>query len=94
MITSNLIDHVWFIKEAIQKTFKKSIKKVHYSIMESSLRNSMCPDCGGVEFYEGPSGGLCTNYECSNPKCGSRFNIAPGFHYERISKPMPNKDVH
>jgi hypothetical protein len=36
-----------------------------------------CPDCGGTQFREGPSGGISTNWVCDNEACGSRFNIAP-----------------
>lgn len=31
-----------------------------------------CPNCGNSEFYEGPSGGLATNVECS--RCHLRWN--------------------
>lgn len=39
-----------------------------------------CPDCGGDRFYEGPSGGTCTNIKCASPECGSEFNVGP-FNY-------------
>lgn len=47
-----------------------------------SFRKGECPDCHGKDFYEGPSGGMCTNYKCANPDCGHRFNIgfAGGLH--------------
>jgi hypothetical protein len=52
-----------------------------------------CPDCGGTQFCEGPSGGMSTNWMCDNEVCGSRFNIAqvgPGaIMGKRISEPMP-----
>jgi len=52
-----------------------------------------CPDCGGTQFREGPSGGMSTNWMCDNEACGSRFNIAqvgPGaIMGERISESMP-----
>ena len=35
-----------------------------------------CPDCGGVEFLEGPSGGSSINFACAN--CWSRFNDCIG----------------
>ena len=40
-----------------------------------SFRKGKCPDCGGDEFFEGPQGGLCQNFKCATPTCGSRFNI-------------------
>lgn len=52
-----------------------------------------CPDCGCTEFIDGPTGGVSQNVECSNPNCGSRFNLLllPGGPYlsERISPPSP-----
>ena len=47
----------------------------------SLLKNGKCPDCGSVEFFEGPSGGICTNILCA--VCGSRFNVSM-FFAERI----------
>lgn len=43
--------------------------------------NSKCPYCRTGDLYEGPSGGLSTNYFCGNvDACNSRFNItSPGF---------------
>lgn len=34
-----------------------------------------CPDCGGVDFFEGPHGGLSVNVKCA--KCGSKFCWSP-----------------
>lgn len=46
-------------------------------------QHKCCPDCGTSEFYEGPSGGLCTNFQCAG--CGHWFNIgAGGMVAERI----------
>lgn len=39
-----------------------------------AISKGRCPDCGGVDFLEGPSAGFATNYQCDG--CGSRFNIA------------------
>lgn len=54
--------------------------------MKAKFEEGQCPDCGSTEFYEGPSGGLCINYECAN--CGSRFNVGmignSIIHFERI----------
>jgi len=41
--------------------------------VRAALEKGKCPDCGSKKFYEGPSGGLCTNWKCAG--CGSRFNI-------------------
>jgi len=44
----------------------------------AAARNNTCPCCGTVgEFYEGPSGGMSTNYECA--RCGSKINVSFGF---------------
>jgi hypothetical protein len=50
-----------------------------------------CPDCGGDKFLEGPHGGMCVNFMCANPECGSRFNDMGPLGVERISEPSPNK---
>lgn len=42
-----------------------------------------CPNCGNKEYFEGPSGGISTNVECS--KCGLRWNAnTMGFDWEYI----------
>lgn len=55
---------------------------------ESKLCNiidySLCPDCGEWEFYEGPSGGMSTNYLCG--QCGSEFNHCSVFPSQRIGR--------
>lgn len=43
---------------------------------EFSDWNGVCPDCGGVGWYEGPSGGLCVNVTCANEACGTKLNVA------------------
>lgn len=45
--------------------------------VRAAILKGECPDCGGKEFLEGPSGGICTNYKCAN--CGSKFNIGAAF---------------
>ena len=45
---------------------------------------NLCPDCGEWEFYEGPSGGMSTNYLCGH--CGSEFNHCAFFVAERIGR--------
>lgn len=49
------------------------------TIEEQALSLGFCPDCGGREFYEGPSGGASQNWYCANDNCGSRFNIGGGY---------------
>jgi hypothetical protein len=34
----------------------------------------ICTYCGGSEFYEGPTAGMCVNILCSNPLCRHWFN--------------------
>lgn len=45
--------------------------------VRAELAKGRCPDCGSREFYEGPSGGICTNFECA--ECHSRFNLGGAF---------------
>lgn len=45
--------------------------------------NKACPDCGGTQLYEGPSGGISTNIKCAS--CGHWFNVSP-FTVERINR--------
>lgn len=46
------------------------------------LKDGYCPDCGGEEYWEGPSGGASINICCMS--CLSAFNIGPGNFAERI----------
>jgi len=48
-----------------------------------AFKHGKCPDCGSTEFYEGPSGGLCTNIQCAG--CQHWFNHC-GFFVERIMR--------
>ena len=57
----------------------------------ATVRQGRCPDCSGIGFLGGPSGGLCQNFKCANPQCGSRFNDMGPFGIERISRPSPEK---
>lgn len=41
-----------------------------------------CPDCGSPQFYEGPSGGMSTNMQCTG--CGHWFNIGLPLFADRI----------
>jgi len=37
------------------------------------IEKGICPNCEVGKLYEGPSGGLSTNYRCDH--CGQGFNI-------------------
>ncbi|KKN77859.1 hypothetical protein LCGC14_0355960 [marine sediment metagenome] len=50
-------------------------------VAESLINEQKCPDCESKKFYEGPSGGASTNFQCAD--CKSEFNISP-FTAERI----------
>lgn len=52
------------------------------------LKHGHCPDCRSKDFFEGPSGGLCTNIKCAG--CGKWFNVAPGLYAERIALDRPH----
>lgn len=43
--------------------------------LTTTLNQNKCPDCGGSNFLDGPSGGMSQNIECAN--CGSDFNVTP-----------------
>jgi len=45
-----------------------------------------CPYCGGIEWHEGPSGGMSTSIMCGNPECEHWFT----FHQWII----PLEDLH
>lgn len=51
--------------------------------------NGVCPFCYKDEFYEGPSGGMSTNWFCANPDCGAGFNLTliKGFGGQLIRAP-------
>jgi len=36
-----------------------------------------CSYCGGIKFYEGPTGGMSRNLLCANPRCRHWFNYTP-----------------
>ncbi len=47
-------------------------------------RNS-CPDCQGVMFNPGPTGGMSINIRCAG--CGSKFCFMGAFTPDRIDNP-------
>lgn len=49
----------------------------------------VCPFCLKEEFYEGPSGGMNTNWFCANPDCAAGFNLTQikGFGCQLIREP-------
>lgn len=67
------------IKRLISSVFKR--RKRTYMLgddgtLTEPLLKGRCPDCNGVEFFAGPQGGMCQNFECCS--CGARFNVAFG----------------
>ena len=52
---------------------------------EKLLKQSICPDCLGMEFLEGPCGGNSVNVMCANEECQARFNICGPFTPQRLS---------
>jgi tRNA(Ile2) C34 agmatinyltransferase TiaS len=54
------------------ETVKETDSCKLYNLLEST---GSCPDCGGEDFLEGPSGGMSVNISCE--KCGTRFNLTP-----------------
>jgi len=61
------------------------MKSTDKEITDYMRKNNRCPDCGGDDFREGPSGGMSTNIMCAG--CGARFNMSP-FGAERIGDPV------
>lgn len=51
------------------------VPKTDQRLVEEALKEGKCPDCGGLEFLDGPQGCGSRNIECEN--CGSNFNIFP-----------------
>jgi hypothetical protein len=51
--------------------------------MKSSIdwfKENRCPICHEADgFYDGPSGGMSTNIQCANEKCGAWLNFTPLF---------------
>ena len=64
-------------------------------------KGAHCPDCGGLDFFMGPQGGMSRNIKCANEHCGSEFNCAPfdegwcgtPMLAERISSPQPDRTL-
>lgn len=51
--------------------------------------DGVCPDCGGGQWHEGPSGGMCVNIRCANEACHTKLNVMmlPGLvRAQRIGK--------
>lgn len=57
--------------------------------IDSIYDTGKCPYCGSEEFYEGPSGGMNTNWYCANDECGAGFNLSgiKGFNNQVIHSP-------
>lgn len=58
-------------------------------------RTGECPYCGSKEFYEGPSGGMSTNWYCANEECGAGFNLTgmAGFGNQVIRAPKSKAET-
>lgn len=64
-------------------TFMKFLKNTypeqfHNEIEYEQEGNIKCPTCGGTQWYEGPTGGLSINIECTT--CNDKFNYTFGFN--------------
>jgi hypothetical protein len=46
--------------------------------------HARCPDCDGVAFIIGPSGGAAVNIKCAAGQCGNKFWFCPPFDPQRI----------
>lgn len=57
--------------------------------IEELYDRGRCPFCLSTDFYEGPSGGMSTNWYCANEPCGAGFNLTPirGFGCQLIRGP-------
>lgn len=56
----------------------KPVRETEEGKLFNSFAKGICPDCGSTEgFYEGPSGGMSTNYFCANRECRQGFNVTP-----------------
>jgi hypothetical protein len=51
-----------------------------------------CTYCGGIEFFEGPSGGMSVNVLCADPKCRHWFNTFNGKIIEDLNLIAPTKE--
>lgn len=60
------------------------------AIKHQTLRT--CEKCGSDKFFEGPSGGVSTNYICANPKCRARYNVSP-FGYQFVGFDPSEEDT-
>ncbi len=70
---------LWFEADPLPKD---AVRAAGSDPVKDALMRGVCPDCGSKEFYEGPSGGICTNWKCAG--CGSKFNIG-GFCGQMIT---------
>lgn len=84
-IVQSVLDQM--VKFLIQeKDAKKTnaLGKPEMTIEEKAtlFEKGICPDCGGVSFYQGPEGGMSQNIKCIT--CGNKFNVCAPFFAERI----------
>lgn len=59
------------------------------------IAGGKCPDCfSEIGFYEGPSGGMSTNYFCANRACRSGFNVTPFGDGQGIAERIHKGDIY
>ena len=80
-----MIDKILSILNVSSKPIKPSIFKrsdpySHSTITQDEaqwiIAHASCPDCGHP-LIKGPEGGCSVNAPCTNPECGSEFNLCP-----------------
>jgi hypothetical protein len=73
--------------------FKKSTPTPVDPLIYALYNQHACPDCNGDKFSMGPQGGMCQNIKCSNPDCGSEFNLAPFEDGQWLGEPFLVKRI-
>lgn len=73
--------------------FRKSRSPDPPEAKEATCGKPRCSYCGGTDFFEGPSGGVCVNIRCANEKCRHWFNFTP-FGLEDLNRvdPTPHEE--
>lgn len=51
-----------------------------------------CPNCGGVKWHEGPSGGMSTNILCANKECRHWYNHTGFGELEDLHRVEPSPE--
>lgn len=68
-----------------------SMFEIHWMMWRVEKGFPGCVDCEKGDLRPGPTGGLCINIYCTNPKCGSKFNVVNLDKIDRISDSSPRK---